>query len=99
MARWLGGAAIMAIVVGRLGTGPFLQGLRGVDARALAIAAGIGGVTTVCAAWRWHLVARGLEVAVPLRAATAEHLAGAAAAPCCVASQGDQQPSSRERPR
>jgi glycosyltransferase 2 family protein len=73
VARWLGGAAIVAVIVWRLGTGPFLHGLRAVDGRSLAIAAGIGFVTTVCAAWRWHLVARGLGVALPLRRATAAY--------------------------
>jgi glycosyltransferase 2 family protein len=71
--RWLGGATILAFIVWRLGTGPFLHGLRAVDARSLALAAGIGFVTTVCAAWRWHLVARGLGVALPLRTATAAY--------------------------
>ena len=60
-------------IVWRLGTGPFLDGLRAVDGRSLALAAGIGFVTTVCAAWRWHLVSRGLGVAVPLRSATAAY--------------------------
>jgi uncharacterized membrane protein YbhN (UPF0104 family) len=73
VARWLIGAAIMAVVVWRLGTGPFLDGLRAVDGRSLALAAGIGFVTTVCAAWRWNLVARGLGVALPLRTATAAY--------------------------
>ena len=71
-AGWLG-AAIVAVVVWRLGTGPFLDGLRAVDGRSLALAAGIGFVTTVCAAWRWNLVARGLGVALPLRTATAAY--------------------------
>ena len=71
--RRLVGAAIVAVIVWRLGTGPFLDGLRAVDGRSLALAAGIGFVTTVCAAWRWHLVARGLGVAVPLRTATAAY--------------------------
>jgi uncharacterized membrane protein YbhN (UPF0104 family) len=70
LVRWLVGATIVAVIVWRLGTGPFLDGLRAVDGRSLALAAGIGFVTTVCAAWRWHLVARGLGVAVPLRSAT-----------------------------
>jgi uncharacterized membrane protein YbhN (UPF0104 family) len=73
LARWAGGGAIVAVLVWRVGTGPFLAGLRSVDGRSLAIAAGIGLVTTVCAAWRWHLVAGGLGVAVPLRAATAAY--------------------------
>jgi glycosyltransferase 2 family protein len=71
--RWLGGATIVAVIVWRLGTGPFLHGIRAVDGRSLSLAAGIGFVTTVCAAWRWHLVARGLGVAVPLRTATAAY--------------------------
>jgi uncharacterized membrane protein YbhN (UPF0104 family) len=68
-ARLLGGVAILAVLVRQLGTGPFLHGLRTVDARSLAAATGIAAVTTVCCAWRWSLVARGLGIAVPLRAA------------------------------
>ena len=71
--RVLGGAAILAIIVSRLGTGPFLHGLRAVSGWTLAAAAAIAVVTTVCAAWRWSLVARGLGVAVPLRTATAAY--------------------------
>jgi glycosyltransferase 2 family protein len=73
VARWLGGATIVAVIVWRLGTDPFLHGIRSVDGRSLALAAGIGFVTTVCAAWRWHLVARGLGVDLPLRTATAAY--------------------------
>jgi glycosyltransferase 2 family protein len=73
VARPLAGAAILAIIVSRLGTGPFLHGLRAVSGWPLAAAAGITVVTTVCSAWRWSLVARGLGVAVPLRTATAAY--------------------------
>ncbi len=69
VARWLGAATIVTVIVWRFGTGPFLHGLRAVDGWSLALAAGIGFVTTLCAAWRWHLVARGLGVALPLRTA------------------------------
>jgi glycosyltransferase 2 family protein len=72
-ARMLGGAAILAIIVSRLGTGPFLQGLRAVSGWSLAAAAGITVITTVCCAWRWSLIARGLGVAVPLPTATAAY--------------------------
>jgi uncharacterized membrane protein YbhN (UPF0104 family) len=72
-ARALGGAAIVAGVVWRLGTGPFLDGLRAVDVPAVAAALGLGFVTTTAAAWRWRLVARGLDVALPLRTATAAY--------------------------
>ena len=67
--RLLGGAAILAIVVWRFGTGPFLDALRTIDGWSLLVAAGIAVPTTVCCAWRWSLVARGLNVDVALRSA------------------------------
>jgi glycosyltransferase 2 family protein len=72
-ARVLGGAAILAVLVWRLGTGPFLDGVRSISAWSLAAAAGIAMVTTVCCAWRWILVARGLGVDLPLPAAVAAY--------------------------
>jgi glycosyltransferase 2 family protein len=72
-ARPLGGAAILAVLIWRLGTGPFLHGLRMVNAGSLAAAAGIAVVTTVFCAWRWSLVAGGLGVSVPLRTAVAAY--------------------------
>lgn len=71
--RLVGGVAILAVVVWRLGTGPILDGLRSVSTLPLVAAALIGVVTTVCAAWRWGLVARGLGVAVPLPRAVAAY--------------------------
>ena len=56
--RLAGCALTLAILVWRLGTGPFLAGVRAVDARALAAATGIVVLTTVCSAWRWKIVAR-----------------------------------------
>ncbi len=72
-ARVLGGSAILAVLIWRLGTGPFLDGIRTIDARSLAAAAGIAVVTTVCSAWRWRLVARGLGVGVPMGTAVAAY--------------------------
>lgn len=71
--RVLAGGGILGVVIWRLGTGPFLEGLRTIDARALAAAAVLSGLTTVCSAWRWCLVARGQGVALPLRAALAAY--------------------------
>src|ERR1700709_306280 len=65
-ARLLGGAAILAVLVWRVGTGPFLDGIRTIDARSLSAAAGIAATTTVCCAWRWTLVARGMRLDVAL---------------------------------
>jgi uncharacterized membrane protein YbhN (UPF0104 family) len=72
-ARVLGGMAILALLVWRVGTGPFLVGVRAVDASALLIATGIGVVVTVCCAWRWRLVAAGLGVDLPLSGAVAAY--------------------------
>jgi uncharacterized membrane protein YbhN (UPF0104 family) len=64
-ARPLGGAAILLGLVWRWGTGPFLDGLRQVNAWSLLAAASITLLTTVCSAWRWRTVARGLGVGLP----------------------------------
>ena len=72
-ARPVAAAATLAVLVWRLGTGPFLDGLRTVDGRALAAAAGLALLTTVCCAWRWRIVARGLGVDLPLGTAVAAY--------------------------
>lgn len=72
-ARVLGGVAILAVVAWRLGSGPFVDGVRMVEGRALAAVAGIALLTTVFCAWRWTLVARALGVGLPLRTATAAY--------------------------
>jgi uncharacterized membrane protein YbhN (UPF0104 family) len=63
--RLAGVAAIAAVIGVRLGTGPFLTGLRSISFGTVALAGAIAVVTTLCCAWRWWLVARGLGV--PLR--------------------------------
>ena len=71
--RPLIGGAILALVVWRLGTSPVVDGLRTIDAGALAAATAIAVVTTVCSAWRWRLVARGQGIGLPLGAAVAAY--------------------------
>jgi uncharacterized membrane protein YbhN (UPF0104 family) len=74
--RWVrlfAAAATLAVLVWRVGTGPFLDGLRNVHAGALAAATGLAVLTTVCCAWRWRIVARGLGVDLPLRTAVAAY--------------------------
>jgi glycosyltransferase 2 family protein len=72
-ARLLGSALTLAILVWRLGTGPFLAGLHAVNGWALAAAAGLAVLTTVCSAWRWKVVAGGLGVGLSMRAAVAAY--------------------------
>jgi len=69
--RLLGGAAILGCLVWRVGAGPFLDGLRAVDAWSLILAGLLGALTTVCAAWRWAIVARGLGITLRLPQAIA----------------------------
>ncbi|WP_241668140.1 lysylphosphatidylglycerol synthase transmembrane domain-containing protein [Pedococcus bigeumensis] len=69
--RHLGGAAVLGVLVWRLGVGPSARAVGAIDARALLVAVALAALTTVCCAWRWSLVARGIGVAVPLRGAVA----------------------------
>jgi len=71
--RFVGSALVLAVLVWRVGTGPFLEGVRMVDGRALAEAVGIAVLTTVCCAWRWKIVAGGLGVDLSLPAAVAAY--------------------------
>jgi uncharacterized membrane protein YbhN (UPF0104 family) len=74
--RWAGPAlslAILAVVIWRLGTGPFIAGLEAVDGRALAVASAIFFLTTLCAAWRWTIVSRGLGIPLSLPAAVSAY--------------------------
>jgi uncharacterized membrane protein YbhN (UPF0104 family) len=64
---------VLALVIWRIGTGPFVAGFESVDGRALAAAAAIGFVTTVCGAWRWTIVGRGLGLRMSLPSAVAAY--------------------------
>jgi uncharacterized membrane protein YbhN (UPF0104 family) len=67
------GVTILALLLWRLGTGVFLEGLRRIDGPALLAALAIGVLTTVFSAWRWQLVARGLRIRLPLGEAVADY--------------------------
>jgi hypothetical protein len=72
--RWLrvlGGLVILRAVVRLWGVAPFMDAARGIDVRLLVLATGVAAVTTLCAAWRWTLVARGLGTELPLATAVA----------------------------
>src|SRR5947209_8545068 len=76
MVAWgrLGASALVfAVLVWRLGTGPFLNGLRTIDGGALAAAAGLAVLSTVAYAWRWKIVAGGLGVDLSLPTAVAAY--------------------------
>jgi glycosyltransferase 2 family protein len=74
--RWVSIVApfvTLGLVVWRLGTGPFVAGVRTVDAGALVAAVGLMVLTTVCCAWRWKTVAKGLGVDLSLPTAVAAY--------------------------
>jgi uncharacterized membrane protein YbhN (UPF0104 family) len=64
---------VLALVIWRIGTGPLVAGFESVDGSAIAAAAAIGFVTTVCGAWRWTIVGRGLGLRMSLPAAVAAY--------------------------
>ena len=67
------GVVILAVLLWRLGTGVFVDGLRRIDGATLLAGLAIGFVTTVFSAWRWQLVARGLRLRLPLVPAVADY--------------------------
>jgi uncharacterized membrane protein YbhN (UPF0104 family) len=73
VARLMGGAAVLAALVWRLGAEPFVAGVRATTVPAIAATLVIVAGTTVCCAWRWRLVARGFGVDVPLGEAVAAY--------------------------
>jgi uncharacterized membrane protein YbhN (UPF0104 family) len=64
---------VLAVVTWRLGSGPFLDGVRALDGRALVAGAAIFLLTTVCFAWRWKTVAGRLGVRLSLADAVAAY--------------------------
>jgi uncharacterized membrane protein YbhN (UPF0104 family) len=72
-ARLLGGLAVLAAIAWRLGTGPFIDGVRAVNWWSVVVAGAITAATTACCAFRWQVVARGLDVGIPLPRAIAAY--------------------------
>jgi uncharacterized membrane protein YbhN (UPF0104 family) len=60
------GAAIIAVLLLRFGPGPFVEAFRRLDGWALLAAITAAAGSTVCAAYRWRVVAAGLGVPVGL---------------------------------
>ena len=74
--RWAGptiAVAVLAVVIWRLGTGPFLAGVEAIDGRALLAVAASSSSPPSAAAWRWTIVSRGLGVRLSLPAAVAAY--------------------------
>jgi uncharacterized membrane protein YbhN (UPF0104 family) len=64
---------ILGFLVARLGTGPFLHGVRSLGPGTLLAALAIGATATLCSAWRWRVVVDALGGNLPLSTATAAY--------------------------
>ena len=71
--RLVGGAAILGVIVWRVGTGPVIDGIRTISTASVVAAVALTAVTTVAAAYRWSVVADGLGVRIGLRPAIAAY--------------------------
>jgi glycosyltransferase 2 family protein len=67
------GAGIIVVLLWRLGTGAFVDGLKVIDVWGVAAALGIGFLTTLFSAWRWCVVADRLGLKLSLRAAVEDY--------------------------
>jgi len=67
------GVAILAALLWRVGAEPFVDGVRTAGAGNLTAALAITALTTICCAWRWRVVAAGLGLDLPMRAAVAAY--------------------------
>lgn len=65
------GVLVLLVLVWRIGTGPFLDGLAMTSPGPLVVATAITALTTLCCAWRWQLVAGRLGVGIRLGPAVA----------------------------
>jgi uncharacterized membrane protein YbhN (UPF0104 family) len=63
------GTVLPLLLVWRVGAGPFLTALRGLDPGLLLVGLLLGAVVTASCAWRWRLVARAVGIPLSLSAA------------------------------
>jgi uncharacterized membrane protein YbhN (UPF0104 family) len=71
--RVLVGVVVLGVALWRVGAGPVLDAVSHVGVWSVVFALLVAVPSTVCAAWRWRVVARGLGVEVPLRTAVASY--------------------------
>ncbi|HEU0194623.1 MAG TPA: lysylphosphatidylglycerol synthase transmembrane domain-containing protein [Gaiellales bacterium] len=69
LVRLAGALAVLALLWQRVGAAPFQDGLQAVTLPALAAAVVSTALATVCAAWRWRVIARTLGVGMPMMTA------------------------------
>jgi hypothetical protein len=73
LVRVAAGAAVLGILAWRVGTQPFVAGLRAVGPGSVAAALALVAGTTVCSAVRWRLVARAAGITITTHEAVAAY--------------------------
>ena len=73
LVRVAAGAAVLGILAWRVGTQPFVAGLRAVGPGSVAAALVLVAGSTLCAAERWRLVARAAGITITTREAVAAY--------------------------
>ena len=68
-----GGLLVLGLLLWRVGTEPFVAGVRAVGPGSVTVAFVVVGGTTVCSAQRWRVVARGFDVFLQLPEAVAAY--------------------------
>jgi len=69
--RILTPVVILVVLAQRVGAGPFEAAFAATSPALLAAAVAVTAVTTACNAWRWRIVAAGLDLHIPLSTAVA----------------------------
>ena len=73
VAKAAGGLVVLAVLAARVGTEPFVAGLKAVGPASVVAALVLTALTTVASAQRWRLVGRAYGVRMTLRAAVAAY--------------------------
>jgi uncharacterized membrane protein YbhN (UPF0104 family) len=69
--RLVGALTVLGVLLWRVGSGPFVDGVRLSAGWPLVTGTALAVPITVCCAWRWSLVAGGLGISLPLPTAVA----------------------------
>ena len=64
--RLAGGLGVLVLIGQIVGAAPFRDGLDAVTAPAIVAVVALTVMTTLCSAWRWRVLARGLGITIPL---------------------------------
>ena len=85
VAKAAGGLLVLGMLAARVGTAPFVAGLKAVEPASVVAAMGLTALTTAVSAQRWRLVGRAYGVRMTLRRQPRRTTAPSSSTPCCPA--------------